>query len=157
MIRYFKVLFCLNSYIIVYNVYPHVTIDLNIWMTNFRHTIYLLSTHLNFPKCADIWSISVPEIGVCFFSYKKTWKKKNPIFIWSFKKCYSGRNVSKVYKVPRSILQDLVEGKTSLNRKSGPDTILSPEEEYMVVTWLFRIWGCGFLATKTQLQIVFSF
>ncbi|XP_072384688.1 uncharacterized protein [Diabrotica undecimpunctata] len=60
------------------------------------------------------------------------------------------KTASKLYKVPRSTLQDKVKGRTSLEKKSGPGTNLT-EEENLLVAWLFRIAACGFPATKTQL------
>ncbi|XP_030758772.1 uncharacterized protein LOC115884355 [Sitophilus oryzae] len=58
---------------------------------------------------------------------------------------------SKLFKVPRSTLQDKVKGRTALEKKCGPETILTKEEENVLVAWLFRIAACGFPATKTML------
>ncbi|XP_030751595.1 uncharacterized protein LOC115879086 isoform X2 [Sitophilus oryzae] len=57
---------------------------------------------------------------------------------------------SKIFKVPRSTLQDKVKGRTALEKKCGPETILTKEEKN-VLAWLFRIAARGFPATKTML------
>lgn len=61
------------------------------------------------------------------------------------------KTASKKYNIPRATLQDKVKGRTQMEKKSGPETILTREEESLLVQWLFEISKCGFPATKNQM------
>lgn len=54
---------------------------------------------------------------------------------------------SRVFKVPRTT----IIGKVPIQRKVGPDTTLTSDEEQLLVKWIFHIASCGFPATKLQL------
>lgn len=66
-------------------------------------------------------------------------------------KCHLKQLASYINKVPRSTLQDKVKGRTTIEKKCGPETILTQEEENLLLAWLFRIAACEFPATKTML------
>lgn len=58
---------------------------------------------------------------------------------------------SKAFGVPRATLQDKLKGRTPIGKKSGPETVLTKEEETILVNWLLHIGKCGFPGTKEQL------
>lgn len=58
---------------------------------------------------------------------------------------------SRVYNIPKTTLLYKKTGKTPLICKMGPTTILSEEEENLLIKWLFHISDYGFPATKEQL------
>lgn len=58
---------------------------------------------------------------------------------------------SRVFKVPRTTIIGKVQGKVPIQRKIGPDTTLTSEEENLLVKWMFHNANCGFPATKLQL------
>lgn len=59
---------------------------------------------------------------------------------------------SKQFKVPRSTLDDKIKGRVPKQRKMGPATILTTEEEECLVTWIFELSRRGWPITKEQLQ-----
>lgn len=61
------------------------------------------------------------------------------------------KTASKTYGFPRSTLQDKVKGKIPMDKKSGPEIILTKEEESHLVNWLLHIASRGFPGTKDQL------
>ncbi|KAJ8965660.1 hypothetical protein NQ314_003977 [Rhamnusium bicolor] len=61
------------------------------------------------------------------------------------------KTASKKYGIPRSTLQDKVKGRTQIEKKSGPETVLTKDEEQLLVNSLFHIASCGFPGTKDQL------
>lgn len=58
---------------------------------------------------------------------------------------------SKLFKVPRTTIIGKVKGEAPIERKIGPDTVLTSDEEKLLVKWMFHIATCGFPATKLQL------
>lgn len=58
---------------------------------------------------------------------------------------------AKTFNVPRTTLSDKIKGKSPLARKMGPESILSKEEEVLLVKWMFHIADHGFPITKVQL------
>lgn len=58
---------------------------------------------------------------------------------------------AKRFGVPRRTLGDNHKGKTPIERKLGPDSILSKEEEAKIVTWLLKMNESGFPVTKEVL------
>lgn len=58
---------------------------------------------------------------------------------------------SREFKVPRTTILGKVQGKVPIGRKIGPDTILTKEEENLLVKWIFHIANCGFPTTRLQL------
>ena len=58
---------------------------------------------------------------------------------------------SKVFKIPRSTLQDKVKGKYKEGAKRGPPTVLSKTEETNLVEWIIHLGKMGFPITKEHL------
>lgn len=58
---------------------------------------------------------------------------------------------SKLYNVPRITLMYKHKGKSPIERKMGPETILTKEEERQLVRWIFHVGDSGFPVTKVQL------
>ncbi|XP_051168142.1 uncharacterized protein LOC127285953 [Leptopilina boulardi] len=58
---------------------------------------------------------------------------------------------SKLYNVPRTTLWDKYHGRSPVERKMGPECVLSKEEETLLVQWMFDVGKCGFPVTKEQL------
>ena len=54
--------------------------------------------------------------------------------------------------VPRTTLKYKVEGKSPMERKMGPQTILSYEEETITANWVLKMAEAGFIVTVKQLQ-----
>lgn len=69
----------------------------------------------------------------------------------SIKDGKSVSEASKLYNVPRSTLWDKYRGRVPVERKMGPDTILTEEEEKQLVKWMFEVAKLGFPVTKHQL------
>lgn len=57
---------------------------------------------------------------------------------------------SKKYGIPRSTLNDKLKGKVPIEKKMGPPTILSSEEEDILVKWVVHCAESGFPVTKYQ-------
>lgn len=55
------------------------------------------------------------------------------------------------YNIPRATLQDHVSGKVEIGSRCGPPTILSPEEEKILVQYVFDMSKIGYGQTKRQL------
>lgn len=62
------------------------------------------------------------------------------------------REASRNYGVPRSTLQDYMNGKLpNISRKTGPEPLLSIASEKKVVEWVMNLAKCGFpIKTKTR-------
>lgn len=58
---------------------------------------------------------------------------------------------AKKYAVPRSTLFNKITGKTQLEKKPGPSTVLLAEEERIIEKWMFELGVRGFPVTKRQL------
>lgn len=58
---------------------------------------------------------------------------------------------SKKYGIPRTTLVYKLQGKRPLVGKSGPPTVLTPNEEEILTTWIKEMGRAGFPVTKTQL------
>lgn len=63
----------------------------------------------------------------------------------------SAYRAHKEYGVPRTTLLDKVKGRVPVERKIGADTVLTKEEENLLVKWIFHVSQCGFPITKQQL------
>ena len=59
---------------------------------------------------------------------------------------------AKKYGVPRITLKYKVEGKSPMERKMGPQTILSYEEETFIPNWVLKTAEAWFPVTVKQLQ-----
>lgn len=57
----------------------------------------------------------------------------------------------KIFVYSLNLLRDKHKGKTPSERKMGPDSILSTEEEAKTVTWLLKMNESGFPVTKEVL------
>lgn len=65
-----------------------------------------------------------------------------------------GSSISKSarkYGIPRSTLSEKLSGRRPPERRMGPATILSREEEMSLVTWILGLSDAGFPITKDQL------
>lgn len=60
--------------------------------------------------------------------------------------------VSKKYNIPRTTLRDKISGRYSEGAKPGPSTILTYQEEILLVKWTKKLASLGFPITKPQLQ-----
>lgn len=60
-------------------------------------------------------------------------------------------SASRQFNIPRITLLYKSKGKYDVNARMGPDTILSSDEEQLLVQWLLNIAAAGFPATKLQL------
>ena len=58
---------------------------------------------------------------------------------------------SKMFNVPRTTLLYKHTGKYPVERKIGPETVLSKHEEALLVDWIFKSVDAGFPVTKNQL------
>lgn len=58
---------------------------------------------------------------------------------------------AKQFKIPRMTLSDKCKGKTSINRKMGPSSVLSETEELNLVKWICHLGSRGFPVTSCQL------
>lgn len=58
---------------------------------------------------------------------------------------------AKLFKVPLMTLSDRSKGKTPLKRKMGTSSILSENEELILVKWICHLGSRGFPVTSTQL------
>lgn len=63
----------------------------------------------------------------------------------------SYKSVSKQFGIPRTTLMYKHQGKLPKNCRMGPKTVLTMEEENLLVQWLFHISSRGFPATKDNL------
>lgn len=61
------------------------------------------------------------------------------------------RQALRNYNVPRSALINKLKGRTSENRKMDPPTILTPEEENILVRWICACANKGFPLNKRLL------
>lgn len=61
------------------------------------------------------------------------------------------RKASITFNVPRSTLMDKLGGRVPIERRIGPSTILSCEEEGYLVKWIMSCSKAGFPVTKTHL------
>lgn len=55
------------------------------------------------------------------------------------------------FGIPRSTLSEKHSGKLPVEHRMGPPTILSSEEEALLVKWIFHVGDLGFPITKEQL------
>ncbi len=55
------------------------------------------------------------------------------------------------FRIPRSTLSEKHSGKLPTEYRMGPPTILSPEEEALLVKWIFHVGDVGFPISKDQL------
>lgn len=58
---------------------------------------------------------------------------------------------AKSFGIPKSTLQDKVNGKYSLDARIGRPSVLTPEEEKLIVNWIVDIAKAGFPVTKDAL------
>lgn len=58
---------------------------------------------------------------------------------------------AKIFNVPRTTLADKVHGKTPIQRKMGPQSVLSTEEEKLLEEWIIHLAERRFPVTKDQL------
>ena len=66
----------------------------------------------------------------------------------------TGRSISGISKssgIPKSTLIAKLKGYRPIGKKTGPPTILSAEEEAVIVRWMLHLSKRGFPVTKTQL------
>lgn len=61
------------------------------------------------------------------------------------------REAARTFKVPRSTLFYKHSGKYPVERKMGPVTVLSPNEEKLLSDWILHMDNHGFPITKSQL------
>ena len=61
------------------------------------------------------------------------------------------RQAANAYSIPKSTLSNKVLGKTSIECKSGPATVLSKAEENQLADWLVNMAKMGFGRTKNEL------
>ena len=66
----------------------------------------------------------------------------------------SFKMASKTHGVPRSTLMNKVHGKTPLNRRMGPSTILTETEKNALEEWICKIARAGFPLIKDDLLSV---
>ena len=62
------------------------------------------------------------------------------------------QTAAKKYGIPRITLKYNVEGKSPMERKMGPQTILSYEEETVIANWVLNMTEAGFPVAVKQLQ-----
>lgn len=58
---------------------------------------------------------------------------------------------SQIYNIPKTTLLYKKSGKTPMARRMGPETILSEEEENLIVKWIFYVGDRGFPVSKDYL------
>lgn len=63
----------------------------------------------------------------------------------------STRSISILSGIPKSTLIAKLKGHRPIGKKTGPPTILSTEEEAIIVHWMLYLSKRGFPVTKTQL------
>src|SRR5580765_7439392 len=66
----------------------------------------------------------------------------------------SGKSVNCISKssgIPKSTLIAKLKGYRPIGKRSGPPTVLSTEEEAIIVRWMLHLSQRGFPVTKTQL------
>lgn len=61
------------------------------------------------------------------------------------------KRAAKSFNVPRTTLSDKVRGKTPIDRKMGPQSILSPAEENILEDWILHLASRRFPVTRDQL------
>lgn len=61
---------------------------------------------------------------------------------------HSTSSVAKTFHIPKSTLISIQKGRRSGNNKSGPATILSKDEENIIITWMKHLSARGFPVTK---------
>ena len=71
--------------------------------------------------------------------------------ISAVKRGQSYKSAAKQYGVQRTTLMNKCKGRSAVNCRMGPSTILSSEEETHLEQWLIHIASRGFPATKFQL------
>lgn len=65
-----------------------------------------------------------------------------------------GRTISSVSQgtgIPKTTLRNKVSGKSKIGKNVGPPPILTPEDEDIIVQWMFFLSCRGFRVTKSQL------
>lgn len=63
------------------------------------------------------------------------------------------REASRLYEVPRSTLQDHLNGKVpKISRKTGPEPLLTNAVETKIVEWVLNMAKCGFPIKKCDLM-----
>ena len=63
------------------------------------------------------------------------------------------RTAAKQFGVPRITLKYKVDGKSPIERRMGPDTILTKEEETEVCRWVEKMAKAGFPVTLNELTV----
>lgn len=63
------------------------------------------------------------------------------------------RTAAKKFGVPRITLTNKVTGKSPMERKMGPTSILTPEEEHKICDWVQKMAKAGFPVTTEQLIV----
>lgn len=81
------------------------------------------------------------------FKYSKDLQKA--LYVRS--RSLSYEKAAKMFNIPKSTLIYKEKGKTPMERKMGPPPFLNPDEEKLLVEWLFHSADRGFPVTKTQL------
>jgi DDE superfamily endonuclease/Tc5 transposase DNA-binding domain/helix-turn-helix, Psq domain len=61
------------------------------------------------------------------------------------------RAASKKYSIPRITIADKVKGRTTVQARSGPPSVLSEDEERLLERWIIDVSKKGFPVTKEQL------
>lgn len=60
-------------------------------------------------------------------------------------------SASKIFGMPKTTLHSKFKGIFLMDARLGPSTILTMEEEKLVIKWIFFISECGFPIAKCQL------
>ena len=63
------------------------------------------------------------------------------------------RTAAKKFGLPRITLTNKVKGKSPMERKMGPTSILTPEEEHKICDWVQKMAKAGFPVTTEQLIV----
>lgn len=61
------------------------------------------------------------------------------------------QKASKIYNVPRTTIYDKVHGKSEVESRQGPNTVLSPAEETRLANWLIEMSKIGYGRSKQEL------
>ncbi|KAH9642242.1 hypothetical protein HF086_005572 [Spodoptera exigua] len=91
----------------------------------------------------------MPPIKGKMFSYSEDYMVK------AYTEVKSGISISaaaKKYNIPYSTLSYKVHGKTPFERRMGPESYLSTEQENVLVLWILEMAKAGFSVTVHQLQ-----
>lgn len=63
---------------------------------------------------------------------------------------------SKIYNVPRSTLSDKYHGRSPVERKMGPESVLSNEDEKLLIQWIFDVAKYGFPVKELKKSTSFT-